>query len=83
MLRQVQEPMDMEVSENRGNPLSSSIINHPFYGIPILGNQDMINHLNLENPDLVPLNEDWKPRVLICFNDEYVFELVHFRTLHS
>ena len=38
--------VDMDVSENRGIPKSSiligfSIINHPFWGTPILGNTHM------------------------------------------
>ena len=42
------EPVDTGVSENRGTPKSSiligiSIINHPFWGIPIFGNTHIVN----------------------------------------
>ena len=51
---EIQAIFDMGVSRNSGTPKSSilirfSIINHPFWGIPIFGNthiQHSLNHLN-------------------------------------
>jgi len=45
----------MDVSENRGTPKSSiligfSIINHPFWGIPIFGNNHIDSTVDGKNP---------------------------------
>ena len=51
---------EMDVSENNGTPKSSiligiSIINHPFWGTPILGNTQITNkQTQKKNPDKLP-----------------------------
>ena len=52
--------IQMDVSENRGTPKSSifmgfSIINHPFWGIPIFGNTQMktLNPIYFPNPPAI------------------------------
>ena len=57
----------MDVSENRGTLKSSiligfSIINHPFWDIPIFGNSHIFNHI-YRLPMVLPHSSDW---VSVC-----------------
>jgi len=57
----------MDVSENSGIPKSSiltgfSIMNHPFWGIPIFGNTHIVLELQIpKNPPIRPKSPGWDP----------------------
>ena len=70
--------LDLDVSENSGTPKSSiligfSIINHPFWGTPILGNTHLPElggfYSSLQLFECFPL-ESWGPTTLNMFFDK-------------